>query len=80
MTTLFALRIFGPIDAFEIQSKTKAPINDIADDIWDLQKDGHACNPTGYLWDVTEEGRLLCDARLAVARDGERECVGVKAS
>lgn len=57
MTTLQALRIYGPLDCFEIQAKTKAPLNDVADDICRLHDEGLACNPTGYLWDVTEAGR-----------------------
>lgn len=78
MTTLEALRIFGPIDAFEIQARTKADLSAIVDDIVDLQKHSHAYNPSGYAWDVTELGRQAFTKRLGVRRDEARACVGVR--
>jgi hypothetical protein len=77
VTTLQALRIYGPLDAFDVQSKTGGKLDDIADSIWKLHRKGFACNPTDYLWDITPAGRLLFDAQCAVRRDEARECVGV---
>lgn len=76
MTTLEALRIFGPCDAFEIQARTKAPLDAVVDSLWSLYQRGFACNPSGYAWDVTELGRQAFTKRLSVRRDEARACVG----
>lgn len=77
MTTLEALRIFGPLDGFEIQAKTQADLNDVVGDILELQKHSHAYNPYGCVWDVTEAGRQAFTRHQAVRRDEARACVGV---
>lgn len=85
MTTLQALRIFGPITLESFAAKLGQPAVSVDWQLWSLETLGLAAHPTrsNGEWACTEAGRAYVDHHevaevTAVRRDEARACVGVR--
>ncbi len=79
MTTLQALRIYGPCTITKLAEATGLSWSEAGNQAMALlSQDLVACGDSLGGWDITPEGRLLFDARCAVRRDEQRACVGVR--
>lgn len=76
LSPLVVLRIDGPLDSTTLAEMIDEPWVVVVRNCHQLEDFGYAAW-SGGRWDVTAEGRLYADARLAVRRDEQRERVGV---